>query len=162
MLTTVRAETETLLEWAWDYIGGTRVSPILDQQVELPKRSAGKDSDPALPWSLRSSGFSAPRTGSLLSSARSEMVSFLQSRSLFRLKLVSMGVSSRETPPSTMRYSLRIGASQTSTPESRTFPRLIEPARTAPYSKFGESCRCDASSSSGDRTERAGYQTSPA
>lgn len=39
LLTTVRAKTETLLEWAWDYIGGTRVSPILDQQVELPKRS---------------------------------------------------------------------------------------------------------------------------
>ena len=41
LLTTVRAETETLLEWAWDRIGGARVSPILDQQVELPKRSAG-------------------------------------------------------------------------------------------------------------------------
>jgi NADH:ubiquinone reductase (H+-translocating) len=39
LLTTVRAETETLLEWAWNYIGGTRVSPILDQQVELPKPS---------------------------------------------------------------------------------------------------------------------------
>jgi len=37
LLTTARAKTEALLEWAWDFVGGKRVSPIVDQPAGLPK-----------------------------------------------------------------------------------------------------------------------------